>query len=145
MNLAVGDGLMGQRYGHPRDVLAGSDAIIVGSGIHKAEDPVAAAKAYADASGMPCSSGAESDGRRGPHRLAVGGAVHCGHRVDGRAAARRDRALDARLAVGDMSLFDDANLDIEEVVRTGGFHDSTRAPDGTRATAALQTTIMPVW
>ena len=51
VNLAVGDGLMGQRYGHPRDaVLAGSDAIIVGSGIHKAEDPVAAAKAYADAS-----------------------------------------------------------------------------------------------
>ena len=34
-----------------------------------------------------------------------------------RAAARRDRALDARLAAGDMSLFDDANLDIEEVVR----------------------------
>ena len=51
VNLAVGDGLMGQRYGHPRDaVLAGSDAIIVGSGIHKAEDPVAAAKAYAEAS-----------------------------------------------------------------------------------------------
>jgi orotidine 5'-phosphate decarboxylase subfamily 1 len=51
VNVAVGDGLMGQRYGHPRDaVLAGSDAIIVGSGIHKAEDPVAAAKAYADAS-----------------------------------------------------------------------------------------------
>ncbi len=34
-----------------------------------------------------------------------------------RTAARRDRALDARLAAGDMSLFDDANLDIEEVVR----------------------------
>ena len=51
VNLAVGDGLMGQRYGHPRDaVLAGSDAIIVGSGIHTAEDPVAAAKAYAEAS-----------------------------------------------------------------------------------------------
>ena len=51
VNLAVGDGLMGQRYGHPREaVLAGSDAIIVGSGIHKAEDPVAAAKAYAEAS-----------------------------------------------------------------------------------------------
>ena len=51
VNLAVGDGAMGQRYGHPRDaVLAGSDAIIVGSGIHKAEDPVAAAKAYAEAS-----------------------------------------------------------------------------------------------
>lgn len=51
VNLAVGDGAMGQRYGHPREaVLAGSDAIIVGSGIHKADDPVAAAKAYAEAS-----------------------------------------------------------------------------------------------
>ncbi|DAC09586.1 MAG TPA: hypothetical protein HA276_00270 [Candidatus Poseidoniaceae archaeon] len=34
-----------------------------------------------------------------------------------RAAARRDQALDARLAAGDMSLFDEGNLDIEEVVR----------------------------
>jgi len=51
VNLAVGDGAMGQRYGHPRDaVLAGSDAIIVGSGIHRAADPAAAAKAYAEAS-----------------------------------------------------------------------------------------------
>ena len=42
---------MGQRYGDPREaVLAGSDCIIVGSGIHRAEDPVAAAKAYAEAS-----------------------------------------------------------------------------------------------
>ena len=51
VNLAVGDGEMGQRYGDPREaVLAGSDCIIVGSGIHRAEDPVAAAKAYAEAS-----------------------------------------------------------------------------------------------
>ena len=51
VNLAVGDGAMGQRYGHPRDaVLAGSDAIIVGSGIHRADDPAQAAKAYAEAS-----------------------------------------------------------------------------------------------
>lgn len=51
VNLAVGDGAMGQRYGHPQDaVLAGSDAVIVGSGIHRSEDPVAAAKAYAKAS-----------------------------------------------------------------------------------------------
>ena len=34
-----------------------------------------------------------------------------------RAAARRARVLDARLTAGDMSLFDDVNLDIEEVVR----------------------------
>ncbi|MDG1539130.1 MAG: orotidine-5'-phosphate decarboxylase [Candidatus Poseidonia sp.] len=51
VNLAVGDGEMGQRYGHPMEaVMAGSDCIIVGSGIHKADDPTAAAKAYADAS-----------------------------------------------------------------------------------------------
>jgi len=51
VNLAVGDGEMGQRYGDPTEaVLAGSDCIIVGSGIHKASDPRASAKAYADAS-----------------------------------------------------------------------------------------------
>lgn len=51
VNLAVGDGAMGQRYGDPTEaVLAGSDCIIVGSGIHKSEDPGAAAKAYAEAS-----------------------------------------------------------------------------------------------
>ncbi|MBT5392102.1 MAG: orotidine-5'-phosphate decarboxylase [Euryarchaeota archaeon] len=51
VNLAVGDGEMGQRYGDPREaVLAGSDCIIVGSGIHKAADPAGQAKAYADAS-----------------------------------------------------------------------------------------------
>ena len=51
VNLAVGDGEMGQRYGDPTEaVLAGSDCIIVGSGIHKADDPSAAAAAYAEAS-----------------------------------------------------------------------------------------------
>ena len=42
---------MGQRYGDPREaILAGSDCIIVGSGIHKASDPVAAAINYAKVS-----------------------------------------------------------------------------------------------
>ena len=51
VNLAVGDGEMGQRYGDPREaVLAGSDCIIVGSGIHKAADPAQQAEAYAKAS-----------------------------------------------------------------------------------------------
>ena len=51
VNLAVGDGEMGQRYGDPTEaVLAGSDCVIVGSGIHKADDPAAAAAAYAEAS-----------------------------------------------------------------------------------------------
>ena len=51
VNLEVGDGEMGQRYGDPREaVLAGSDCIIVGSGIHRAENPAAAAKAYAEIS-----------------------------------------------------------------------------------------------
>ena len=51
VNLAVGDGEMGQRYGGPREaVLAGSDCIIVGSGIHKAEHPAQQAEAYAKAS-----------------------------------------------------------------------------------------------
>ncbi len=51
VNLAVGGGAMGQRYGHPRDaVLAGSDAIIVGSGIHSAKDRRAAAAQYAETS-----------------------------------------------------------------------------------------------
>jgi uridine monophosphate synthetase len=51
VNLAVGDGDMGQRYGNPREaVLAGSDCIIVGSGIHKAANPAQQAKAYAEAS-----------------------------------------------------------------------------------------------
>ena len=42
---------MGQRYGGPREaVLAGSDCIIVGSGIHRANNPAAAAKEYASSS-----------------------------------------------------------------------------------------------
>ncbi len=48
VNLTTGDGEMGQRYGHPSEaILAGSDGIIVGSGIHKSNDPASAAKAYA--------------------------------------------------------------------------------------------------
>jgi len=51
VNLQTGDGAMGQRYGDPTEaVLAGSDCIIVGSGIHGADDPASSAKAYADAS-----------------------------------------------------------------------------------------------
>ena len=51
VNLATGDGEMGQRYGDPYEaVMAGSDCIIVGSGIHGAKDPAAAAKAYAEVS-----------------------------------------------------------------------------------------------
>ena len=48
VNLDTGDGEMGQRYGNPREaILAGSDGIIVGSGIHGSNDPAAAAAAYA--------------------------------------------------------------------------------------------------
>lgn len=48
VNLEVGDGDMGQRYGHPKNsVLAGADAIIVGSGIHGADDRAGAATEYA--------------------------------------------------------------------------------------------------
>lgn len=51
VNIAVGDGEMGQRYGSPSEaVQAGSDCIIVGSGIHKADDPAGAAKQYAEQS-----------------------------------------------------------------------------------------------
>jgi len=51
VNLAVGDGEMGQRYGNPRAaVLSGSDGIIVGSGIHRSPNPLEAARAYAEAS-----------------------------------------------------------------------------------------------
>ncbi|MEE2812119.1 MAG: orotidine-5'-phosphate decarboxylase [Candidatus Thermoplasmatota archaeon] len=51
VNLNVGDGEMGQRYGHPRDaVLAGSDGIIVGSGIHGVNNPKGAAEEYAQTS-----------------------------------------------------------------------------------------------
>ena len=51
VNIATGDGEMGQRYGDPYEaIIAGSDCIIVGSGIHGAKDPAAAAAAYANAS-----------------------------------------------------------------------------------------------
>ena len=50
VNLSDNKGALGQRYGHPSDAIkAGSDAVIVGSGIHGAPDPVASARAYADA------------------------------------------------------------------------------------------------
>jgi uridine monophosphate synthetase len=50
VNLSAEEGVLGQRYGHPSDaIIAGSDAVIVGTGIHKSEDPAGAAKAYADA------------------------------------------------------------------------------------------------
>lgn len=48
VNIAVGDGEMGQRYGDPYDaIIAGSDCIIVGSGIHRADNPGEVAKQYA--------------------------------------------------------------------------------------------------
>jgi len=51
VNLSVGDGEMGQRYGDPHEVImAGSDGIIVGSGIHKSESPKDSAKSYAEIS-----------------------------------------------------------------------------------------------
>jgi len=51
VNIAVGDGDLGQRYGDPREaILAGSDCIIVGSGIHQSPDPAAAAMQYSKVS-----------------------------------------------------------------------------------------------
>ena len=51
VNLDVGDGEMGQRYGDPREAIrAGSDGIIVGSGIYKSDDPKGVAAAYAEIS-----------------------------------------------------------------------------------------------
>jgi len=48
VNLATGDGDQGQRYGHPHEaIVAGSDCIIVGSGIHQADNPGQAAQEYA--------------------------------------------------------------------------------------------------
>ena len=48
INLTIGDGVAGQRYGHPREaVLAGSDCLIVGSGIHQSQDRRVAAAEYA--------------------------------------------------------------------------------------------------
>ena len=50
VNLSAEEGVLGQRYGHPSDAIkAGSDAVIVGTGIHKSDNPASAAKAYADA------------------------------------------------------------------------------------------------
>jgi len=50
VNLSAEEGVLGQRYGHPSDAIrAGSDGVIVGTGIHGSDDRVAAAKAYADA------------------------------------------------------------------------------------------------
>ena len=51
VNIAVGDGEMGQRYGDPCEaVIAGADCIIVGSGIHQADNPSEVAKQYAELS-----------------------------------------------------------------------------------------------
>lgn len=51
VNLVTGDAELGQRYGDPAAAVeAGSDGIIVGSGIHKMDDPRAAAKQYAEVS-----------------------------------------------------------------------------------------------
>ena len=51
VNLAVGDGEMGQRYGDPHEAIqAGSDGIIVGSGIYKSDDPRGVAAKYAEIS-----------------------------------------------------------------------------------------------
>ena len=51
VNLNSGDGDLGQRYGAPnKAVEAGSDAIIVGSGIHNAKDRKKIAKKYAEIS-----------------------------------------------------------------------------------------------
>ena len=51
VNISVGDGELGQRYGDPRQaILAGSDCIIVGSGIHQSADPAVAAMEYAKVS-----------------------------------------------------------------------------------------------
>jgi orotidine 5'-phosphate decarboxylase subfamily 1 len=51
INLKIGDAKLGQRYGNPEDaILAGSDAIIIGSGIHNSENPKEMAKKYAEIS-----------------------------------------------------------------------------------------------
>ena len=50
VNLSAAEGVLGQRYGHPGDaVRAGSDGVIVGSGIHASESAGDAARAYAEA------------------------------------------------------------------------------------------------
>ncbi|MFL2953283.1 MAG: orotidine-5'-phosphate decarboxylase [Euryarchaeota archaeon TMED192] len=49
INLNSAEARMGQRYGHPREAIAaGSDAVIVGSGIIRNADPLGAAKKYAE-------------------------------------------------------------------------------------------------
>ncbi|MBI87588.1 MAG: orotidine-5'-phosphate decarboxylase [Euryarchaeota archaeon] len=51
VNLNAKEGVLGQRYGNPGDaVRSGSDAIIVGSGVHGSEDPFSALEEYASAS-----------------------------------------------------------------------------------------------
>lgn len=51
VNLNPQDAILGQRYGDPEAaILSGSDAIIIGSGIHNAENPKDAAKRYAEIS-----------------------------------------------------------------------------------------------
>ena len=51
VSLNAAEGSFGQRYGNPADaVMAGSDAVIVGSGIYDTQDPAASAKEYASAS-----------------------------------------------------------------------------------------------
>ena len=51
INIETGDGEMGQRYGDPYEaIIAGSDCIIVGSGIHQSENPTNSAKKYAEKS-----------------------------------------------------------------------------------------------
>ena len=48
VNLATGDGELGQRYGNPYDaIINGSDGIIVGSGIYSVDDPLSSTKMYA--------------------------------------------------------------------------------------------------
>jgi len=51
VSISEWDGELGQRYGNPSQaVMAGSDGIIVGGGIHRADAPCDAAKAYAEMS-----------------------------------------------------------------------------------------------
>ena len=48
VNLNSNEAVLGQRYGDPEEaILSGSDAIIIGSGIHKAINPKEMASKYA--------------------------------------------------------------------------------------------------